>query len=43
MLPYSSFLLFLADSDFFLWIKDTSLILQKKKKKVMHQYSQILT
>ena len=33
MLPHSSFLLFLADSDVFLWIKGTSLILKKKKKK----------
>ena len=32
MLPHSSFLLFLADSDVFLWIKGTSLILKKKKK-----------
>ena len=35
MLPHSSFLLFLADSDVFLWIKGTSLIL-KKKKKILH-------
>ena len=35
MLPYRSFLLFLANSDIFLWIKGTLLILKQKKKKLL--------